>query len=436
LVAYNAATACRSVNEAWERARNVSGESLVLVRSDLGAYPAYTLTGTRTSTNRVTFDAYPSSQRVLVNERIRIGQGETASLAPRYVTIKNVEASRIGQSGAANGGHPESRWPLLIMDGPQHIRVENSTYGGFLLRAAQNVEIIGGSSGPCYRVGTNGGSVGPCQINYILGHPGQQQAKNFLIDGVDFHDFNYYTPGGCTGACHHRSAYWAQVVGLTVRNSTFRNSVFEPWFTISCGDQTVFGACSVGNKDILIENNYFGAPVHTVGHGFSFAWCQNYGGYAYPPPPGFEGASAPYENVTFRFNSFARGVTVAVPKSNNPTGEANCVSKNFKVYGNIFGCRHPGCNNDSSVQWSYNVYAGTPTTGTCGVGDVNIGGTTMPFYKNDTTNPISRDDFTLVGGAFAGDNRVPIASGCPAVDRLAISRPQNSSFCDAGAHER
>ena len=58
----------------------------------------------------------------------------------------------------------------------------------------------------------------------------------------------------------------------------------------------------------------------------------------------------------------------------------------------------------------------------------------MPFYQNDTVNPLNRDDYKLVGATFGGDNRVPASVICPSTDRLGVARASTS--CDAGAHER
>ena len=240
--------------------------------------------------------------------------------------------------------------------------------------------------------------------------PRLQRSTHILLDGVDLHDYNYMPSCVASRDCHWRPLYLNSVDGFTMRNSTIRKSVFEPWFTIS--------NTGLGNHNILIENNYFGANVQAgAGAGFSFAWCEN----AHPGELG-------YENVTFRFNSFAPGMAVFTP---GPT----CSMKNFRVYGNIFGRREPSCRVNPEVVYSYNVYSGL-LGGTCGPGDVSVGGVRMRFYRNDTVNPDRTNDYELVGRRSAADNRVPASLGCPRTDRHGVRRPHDRNYCDAGANER
>jgi hypothetical protein len=408
-LAYDAARACSTAGAAYHAANQTTAGSLILVRG--GLHPAFSISGNRSSPNRIVFDAAPGERPVFGGNWMRIGTTGVPSVGPKYVTIRSLRTSEMG----AGYPDPASRFGLLVDVGSRFIRFENVSAGGFLIRGAQDIQLIGGDQGPCRRVGTNGGSVGPCEINKVDHYPGAPAPERILIDRVDFHDFNFGEQG-CAGACHFRPMFINGVHGFTMRNSTVRNSVFEPWTTISGP-----AAAARGNHDILIENNYFGANVHAGGgHGFSFAWCQN----------ASSGVTA-YRNVTLRFNSFARGINVAVPGSNN-SAERTCRVESFRVYGNILGHRH-ACGH-GAISWSYNVFTGS-RSGTCGPGDVNIGRSTHPFYRNDTRQPTRRDDWRLVGGAMAADNRVPVSAGCPATDRLGVRRGAGG-FCDAGAHER
>jgi hypothetical protein len=420
-VAFSAENACSTPAAAYAAANASPAESLILIRP--GTYGPFQISGSRTSTNRITFDVEPGAVATFGNGTIQIGTSGTPSRAPRYVTIRNVRTRTFGEDGQTQWP-VASRWGLSVLEGSQHIRLENVSAGGFLIRGSQHIELIGGDMGPCQLETRDGKFVfGACDINKVDHYPCGAytcRAEHILIDGVEFHEFNY--GAGCSGACHHRPMYINGVHNFTLRNSTFRDSVFEPWFTISGP-----AAAQYGNQNLLIENNQFGGPVQTVGHGLSLAWCKNAN----------SGVHA-YRNVTIRFNSFARGVNLAVPGSNT-SWELDCRNENIQIYGNIFGEKHNGadggngCGNAASVTWRYNVFAGR-FTGTCGATDVNIGGTTMPFYQHDTRAP-SGDAFSLIGGIMAADNLVPESLGCPS-DRRGTRRPTDIGFCDAGAFER
>jgi hypothetical protein len=198
-----------------------------------------------------------------------------------------------------------------------------------------------------------------------------------------------------------------------LRNSTFRNSVFQPWFTISGPD-----AGATGNQNILIENNQFGAqlfhqvPSYGVGGALTLAHCRN--------------ANA-YRNVTIRFNSFANMGSIDLGLT-----EPGCGFQNINIYGNVVSKGIYSC--VAGVNYAYNVYS--RSSGTCGgTGETNIGGTTFPFFTTETPAPFGWA-YALAGAVAAPDNRVPTSMGCPATDLRGVARPQTAGFCDAGAFER
>jgi hypothetical protein len=411
---YDANTACGSLAAAYAAANASSDQSLILIKS--GRYSEQHIRGHRTSSSRITFRPAPGESPVFAG-KIRLGDYASWNFGPDYLTFEDITTADVG-SGYET---PENRWGIYIFGGSDNLEFRRIRAGSIAIYGAQNVGVYDSTFGPCRasKIDNIPGS-GPCTINYIDFGDGRQ-AKNILYDNVKFFGFNYAQSCVSAGDCHYRAMYMNGVDGVTIRRSAFWQNVFEPWFTHSGSD-----AAAAGNRRILIEQNYFGASVQSPSGsrgGPSFAWCQNY-----------RGGSVTYDDVVIRFNSLARGVSIAVPASNSPE-ESSCRIGSFSVYGNLQGARHPGCKNHPAVQYSYNVYAGS-TSGTCGPGDVNIGGTTMPFYANDTATPSVDGDYALTGGLMAADNLVPATLGCPATDRQGVARPQDAGFCDAGAHER
>jgi hypothetical protein len=418
------------LDAAYDLANQRSGSSLILVRGGSYGYDGDNtreqITGSRSSANRITIAA-AAGQVPVFQGRIVLGNGgDDVASGPDYLTLRNLTLGFFG-SGFQN---PNNRFGLFLLGGTTNVRVESMIQGGWLMQGVKDVQVIGGSSGPCAApaMAQYGGTANPCELNkldYAATGAGIQ-TERVTIDGVEFHDFDY--PPGCEeqnrsgpDGCHHRSMFINGVNGFTLRNSTFRDHVFMPWTTICCGAK--------GNSNILIENNQFGAQVFWQAgdyssqpyFGFDFAWCQN-------------GAQPSYRNVTFRFNSFARLGGLGVPGW--VEGVNSCQVENFEIYGNIFGHR-ANCGsylaNGTRINWHHNVYAG-PTSGTCGgTGERNIGGSTMPFYSDDDAGPES-GDYRLTGPAMAADNLVP-ANLCPATDATGRSRGAGGS-CDAGAHER
>lgn len=383
-----------------------------------GTYGGQQITGNRSSTSRILIEPAPG-ETVVYAGKIQIGQAGSI-VGPDYLTLRGLVTTQVG-SGYET---PENRWGMSIHPGSTSIEIYNGRTGNAAVFGATDVLVKNSELGPC-RASTLDSipGSGPCTINYIDFGEGRRPT-NITFDGVYIHDYNYAPSAVSAGNVHYRPLYGNGVNGLTIRNSTFANNVFEPWTTISGSD-----AGTWGNHNILIENNQFGRSVQTpsgTNGGFGFAWCQNY-----------KGADVAYRNVTVRFNSFAAGVLTGVPDTVASTG--TCRISDFRLYGNIMrypsscGISGPGTGIGTAT-WGYNVFTGS-TNRTCGPGDVYIGGSSHPFYANDTLAP-SPGDFRLTGPLFAGDNLVPITQGCPAASAAGVLRPQNPGFCDAGAHER
>jgi hypothetical protein len=409
--AYNAATACASAGAAYSAANAVDDASLILVKG--GPHGVFHISGHRRSSNRIVFDAAPGERPVFSGGWMRAGTYDMPSASPKYVTLRNLETAERG-----SGETPDNRFGVKIEKGSQHIRLENLRAGNFLIQAAQNIEVIGGEYGPC-----RASKVDPpiCEINKVDGWVGTR-AENILIDGVLMHGFDYAPSCALAGDCHYRAMYMNGVKNFTLRNSTIRDSVFAPWFTISGAD-----AARWGNENILIENNVFGSQVvfnQTTGArsysgnglGFQLRWCTN-------ASAGVMG----YRNVTIRFNSVSRGATI----DTSTMADSNCRFENVQVYGNVAGVRNSPC--VPGIVYRYNVYSSVSPGGVCDSTEVSTGSVGLPFYAEDVHTP-GPASYRLMGPSAPPDNLVPASLGCPDTDRF--GSPRSGPSCDAGSHER
>ena len=380
------AAPCASFQRAYRRAAR--GATVIVAG---GRYPAQRLTavsGKRPP--NVVFR--PAAGARVVLHGLDFGT-DVRSQGPKYITVRRMKlsyATRHHQRG------------IFVGVGAHRIRLVRIDAGNISTWFANGVKVIRGDYGPC-RAPAN-----ECFLNNI------DVSNNVLIDGAVFHDYNYLPSCVQSGDCHWRAMFINGGRNITIRNSTFRNSVFAPWTSISGSD-----AAARGNRRILIENNQFGKPVQSpMASGWQNAWCQN-------------GSQPSYRDVTIRFNSFSRGTEADFPGWYD--GEYGCRTRNFNVYGNVFG-RRPTCPNQQrstvGVSYHHNVYAGSKS-GTCGRGDVNIGRNSMPFYVRDTTAPRRRD--YALKRRFRGVGLVPRVY-CKGRDAAGRSR-QHGRRCTAGAFE-
>jgi chitodextrinase len=416
-VAYSAAAACSTLAAAYGAANAHSASSTVLVRG--GNYSAQpTIAGNRTSSNVIVIAAAPGEVPVMGNRRLDVSDAD-------YITFRGLTLDVIGNAFP----NPLNRAGVHTGAGASHIRFENMTVGSFLVTGSEHIAFVGGNYGPCdagYQPNPPAGFTKhsqPCDNNK-LDHGGGNPPRNILIDGIEFAGYNLGDSCYQTGAdCHWEIAYFNGVRDVTVRNSIFRDGFMSALFvTISGSD-----AARTGNRNILIENNFFGTM--TTGRPGAYGrpdvinlvWCGNYNG---PDGPGHG-----FRDVTVRFNSFSRGASFFRDDAgpNRP-----CTHTNIQVYGNIFGVKPECFAGQPGTVFGYNVIrSGTA----CHPTDVTLGGPAgFSFYANDTHAP-GPTDYQLVGPAAAPDNRVPVAVGCPATDRFGNTRGVGG-FCDAGAHER
>ena len=356
-----------------------------------GTWPAQTISGNRSCPDgqQITFRE-ATGARVIVTD---------LTIQADHVTVEGIE------TGYATVGDRQNQYGVFVGDGSTSVVLRDVDAGSFSGWQASNVKVFGGDDGPCHQHTTGGNGGGVCDLIRL------DIMDDVLIDGAHIHDFGYTSACVQAADCHWRPLYANGVNGVTIRNSTFRDSVFAPWFTISGAT-----AGARGNSNILIENNQFGVQTDGRGSpwgeglGFQFAWCQN-------------GAQPSTRNVTFRFNSFARvskspclGSPARRPAAQRTSGSTETCS---------VGSR-PGegnCGGPSGVVFSHNVYAGDRYKSTCGgTGEVWVGTATMPWYANNDPGP-EPGDYRLTGAAFAGDDLVPASAGCPATDAAGRTRP-------------
>jgi hypothetical protein len=254
------------------------------------------------------------------------------------------------------------------------------------------------------------------------------QPKRITFDNVLFHDYDFSSScfsvanGGTNTAgqpdCHWEPMFVNGVDGFTLRNSIVRDSFMGIFFTLSGS-----AAAAVGNKNILVENNFFGTPV---GYG-----PGRFNQRAYSRVETVEldcrgAVSYAFDNFVYRFNSASRNSGFVMHDPN--LGCAGHKIRNVQVIGNI-GFRN-ACR--EGIMYRHNVYS---NRGKCHATDKNVrAGSRIPFYKSDTHVPRARD-FRLAGPRGIADNRVPVLSGCPKRDRFGRRRGVRG-FCDAGASER
>ena len=246
--------------------------------------------------------------------------------------------------------------------------VDVTVHGTIFITSASNVAMIGGSVGP--------GDSTDSQIK-AANTNGAPVPTNILIDGVDFHDWTRYADPNA----HIECLQFGAGVGITIRNSIFRNCETQGLFMRSWG-----GTAKLGN--IVIENNWF----DTVTDGY------------YPLKIGTMDGQV-YENIAIRYNSGLQPFIVDPDSSRNVTWVGNFAPRQAS-----------GCGGGQTFR--YNVWEGAK----CGPTDRNAG---LAFLDAAAMN------LHLAAGSPAIDAGDP--ADFPARDRdgdLRVGVP------DAGADER
>jgi hypothetical protein len=292
---------------------------------------------------------------------------------------------------------------VFVGPGSTNIRLEDIDAGSVHTWFADGVTVKGGDYGPCH-------ATWPPSAN-VCGNSKFDVSKNVVVDGATFHDYRFdescFTVSGAD--CHWECMYINGGENVTIRNSKFRGcAIFDIFTTISGPD-----AARMGHKNLVIENNWFGAAFNEwLGGGserataLMLAWCGN--------------SSLGYRDVNIRFNSFQANANITVDRV------AGCVFDNVRVTGNLMmrGTCEPG------FAYAYNVYSTRWSGNLCSATD-RLLGATFP-YADGAQGPGM--DFHLAAPSLV-DGLVPVTAGCPSTDIDGQPRP-TLGFCDAGSDER
>jgi hypothetical protein len=242
-----------------------------------------------------------------------------------FVTVRDIETTYKGTSpGAGNqrGVH--------VGPGSSYVTLENIDAGSVSSWFADHLTVRGGDYGPCLAVASGN----------VCGNNMHDIATDLLIEGANFHDFEYdpSAPGA-----HWECMYINGGKNVTIRGNRYeRCAVFDLFVTISGPD-----AGRIGHENLTIENNYFGPATNGSGvpsrgwSALSISWCQN--------------SSQPaYRNVLIEGNNFADGKS-GIQRDLN-ADSAGCRWQNVVVRGNRLMWQ--GCQNG----WTYEnntFYGGT-----------------------------------------------------------------------------
>ena len=126
---------------------------------------------------------------------------------------------------------------FAMREGARDVVLRNVHINGtFAIRSGADLSILGGEVGPA-----------PDGVSFIsAAYESSVPARNILIDGVEFHDYVKVTDGA-----HVDCLSVDEVVGLTIRNSRFRNCEH---FAILFGKDS---STQRGASNVLVENNFF-----------------------------------------------------------------------------------------------------------------------------------------------------------------------------------
>jgi hypothetical protein len=398
------------------------------VRVKVGTYANQTLTGSNSRTSNCLFKPENDSGATYTFSGVlNLGGGSDANASDR-LTISGITGAEVG-----SGTCPECRYMIFIEVGNDFVRIEDSHVGAVKVHGSQDIEVVGNDLGPCPARTSSTSSTSQseveCSFNKV-DHFGEQPQRILYEDNL-MYDYDLTAScfsvanGGTNTAgqpdCHWRAWWCIACDGVTFRGNVIRDSKESPALANT-------GAPTLGTRNAVIENNYFGPGVkygtgagnfndrdYGAEGGIEIGWCNtNVGVLA-------------YDNVKVRFNSSYGGNGPWI----DPAGEGSLCNDDelgsIEWYGNIGEtpqCRTP-------VTYRYNVNEG----GTChatDVGSVTLSG----LYSSYTTQP-GRTSYNLSGATNSADNLVPTAtlSGCPGTDRNGVTRPQSTN-CDAGGSER
>jgi hypothetical protein len=403
------------------------------VRVKAATYATQTFTGSNSRTSNCLFKPENDSGATYTFSGVlTVGGGSDANASDR-LTINGITGAEVG-----SGTCPTCRYMIFIEVGNDFVRVEDSHVGAVKVHGSQDIEVVGNELGPCpaRTISTSNvnQSEAECSFNKV-DHFGEQPQR-ILYEDNEMHDYDLTAScfsvanGGTNTAgqpdCHWRAWWCIACNGVTFRGNVIRDSKEGPALANT-------GAPTLGTRNVLIENNYFGPGVkygtgagnfndrdYGAQGGLEIGWCNT------------DVGTLAYDDVIVRFNSSYLGNG---PWFDQAGGGSLCNDDEIgdvEWYGNVG--QKSECRTSAGVVYRYNIND-TSLAGTCDATDTGSV-TVSSLYASHTTQP-GRTSYDLAGGAGAADDYVPTAtlSGCPATDRGGTSRPQATN-CDAGGDER
>jgi hypothetical protein len=237
-----------------------------------------------------------------------------------------------------------------------------------------------------------------------------QWPHEIVVSGTRIHDQNSTD----LDAMHTGGLFVISGYDIAIRNTVFqKNAVYD----LQVQDFTSPDCCGMTYgppHDVVIENNWFGAPVRGVNDPGGDTFNDNQPDVQLDPRHG-----ACWSNWLIRYNSFSNGLALGL--------DGNACFDNVRVVGNVGEAPgDPQCfTGAAGLTWDHNAWLG----GTCGATDVPL--QSLPYV--DTT--IGSENYHLTGGPA-----VDLVPGTTSDEQLSTDfdgepRPHGSAW-DAGSDER
>jgi hypothetical protein len=362
LTAYVDADACGTLDAANDIADN--GD---VIRVKVGTYASQSITGSNSRTSAATFKP----------------ESDTGTIQKLFWTQQTDQAV-------------DEQQAILVDDGSDNIRVEDSDGSKFDIFQATFVTVSGGDWGPCHITSSTPGEA--C-LPKIAGSSGIY-ATDVVVEDALIHDMTTYDPGSHTGGL----ASFSGNERVTIRRNKFWNtSVYGMFFATCCGSNSIYHA-----KDVLVENNWISSTNYMVD------LCK----FGTPT----------YEDILIRYNSGRGGFVCMCTEA--ACGTAGTYT-NVRLVGNVndYSSQSVGCSFPAGTTLNYNVMRSTAGT-SCG--GTNTGTTTQQYTNSVDTSSI---DLNLVDGSVVANGFVTDNTGDQVLNED-IDLESRSSPRDAGASER
>ena len=245
----------------------------------------------------------------------------------------------------------------------------------------ENLDAAAFAIGPNHRITIKGGDWGP---NYICGSQGgvienkiepsgqilNQWPHDIVLDGLYIHDQN----SADLGRCHMGGLFVISGYNLVIRNSIFSKDVVYDVLVQDFSNPACCGMKFGQPRDVVIENNWFGAPVTGL---------QDPGGDRTDdrqPDLQFDERFGAWKNFLVRYNSFHNSLDFA-------TAGGTPSFDNVRVVANVGDA--PRCFRGApGLTWGFNAWK----AGVCDSSDVRL--QTLPYVSSQ----VGAENFHLRGG--------------------------------------